>query len=122
MDRCYSCPACDLGDAFRNNKKGKKKLKRVKRYEVAHKCTNPTDTTGKRKLSELEHLHVAGYGGQIRGEAGHVPTANLVHSERAARPHGSLKKPTVLIQIHLSNTVMLSRSALMSQPHQQILT
>ena len=93
MGRCNICHTCLDVAAYRKNNSGKRNSKKVKRYEKANKCSNPTSNAKRRKVSELQSLHTAGHGGQIRGEVFDAPSvANTTN--RAARPKCSLKEPS----------------------------
>ena len=91
MGRCKGCSTCLDVAAYRRNNTGKRNTKKVKRYETANPCTNHTTSIRKRKLTELESLHSAGHGGQVRGEIYEAPT--LTTTDRAARPKSTLQEP-----------------------------
>ncbi len=97
MGRCNNCEVCAEVAAFKKaNKTNKKK---IKRFETANKCTNPTLNTRKRRINEVEQLgEVAVQGGQVRQEYGGVLELNdssLDPSERSSRPQRSLKEDTI---------------------------
>ena len=83
MARCNECPACKIVLDYRIANRGKRKL--IKACERSNKCINPSQGSKKRRINELESLHAAGHGGQIRGEYGIVPSAKEMELNRAAR-------------------------------------
>ncbi len=61
MGRCNKCDACVAVIEFRANNRGKSNKKKVKRFENANPCTNPT--TKRPRISEAGLLVAAGHGG-----------------------------------------------------------
>jgi len=94
MGRCKNCEGCSAVLEFKENNKGSKNFaKKLKKYEKANPCTNPT--AKRAKISEVGSLFAAGHGGKIRGEHQPIPSveeAALEAAARKARPKASLKE------------------------------
>lgn len=108
MARCKGCANCVAVVSFKDLTRGKRNVKKVKRFETANPCTNKIVSTRKRSVNELEQLGaVAVQGGQFR--RGSVQEKQLVNVKlgattptdphsRASRPICSLKEPTAFDQ------------------------
>ena len=92
MARCKQCESCAAVIEYRGKHKSKIDKKKVKKFETANPCSNPS--TGMcARISEAELLVAAGHGGEIRGEYNPLPSAEEAELERAgrkARPKGCL--------------------------------
>jgi hypothetical protein len=86
MGRCNNCSACKAYAEYKLQNKGKRNEKKVKRFDTANKCENPTSAKRKRRLTEEENLRSKGYGKRIRGEI-ESPIASSDHrTSRSSRP------------------------------------
>ncbi len=73
MGCCKTCSTCIAVAAFKNANKGDRHKKKVKWYKTTNACANPTATTRKIHLDEVEQLaNVAVQGGQVRQVAKYV--------------------------------------------------
>ena len=96
MPRCGSCPACSLLAAFKESNKGPSGRNKIRKKAKEYPCANPTASTKKRPISEIDSLFSTGHGGQIRGETMPPPTQSELHlerSDRAARPKNLAEEP-----------------------------
>ena len=66
MARCKECESCAAIIEYRGKHKSKIDKKKVKKFETANPCSNPT--AKRARISEAELLVAAGHGGEIRGE------------------------------------------------------
>ena len=106
------CENCRLVVDFRQKNKGPRNKNKVKKYEIEKKCLQPTASSKKRKVSELQNLSARGHGGQIRGEIPEDITSindSLNRASRSSRPTTSLREETILNDDHLKEYERLVR-------------
>ena len=97
MGRCNLCPNCVAVVQFKFANPGKRNLKKVKRFETAHSCTNPTSSSRKRRLNEADSLaSVAVQGGQVRRDVPHEKQRpDLCNGNRTSNTKCTLKEDSV---------------------------
>ncbi len=92
MGRCNECSSCKLVIAERRKQKGRNR-KKLKSFEVANTCENPTSSAKRRRYTEVKLLSAGGHGGETRRELKtDVDEQPLQRKSRLSRPTGSLKE------------------------------